>query len=116
MTRQVTYRIVLSEDRKRGPPSSDWFGYGYDPEVAARVPEAWHKVLEKYGVAAFFGKAESDKVITAALSKNGKEIASVELQGRQFGRALGYQANGKVQIDAKPYQLSFNLIEIGVDV
>jgi hypothetical protein len=53
-------------------------------------------------------------MITAKICVDGKELAEVELQPKEFSTgSKGYHKSSKIEIEGERYQLNFMLVKIG---
>jgi len=53
-------------------------------------------------------------MITAKVCHDGKELAEVDLQPKEFSTgSKGYHKSSKIEIDGERYQLNFMLVKIG---
>jgi hypothetical protein len=53
-------------------------------------------------------------MITAKICLDGKELAEVDLQPKEFSTgSKGYHKSSKIEIEGERYQLNFMLVKIG---
>jgi hypothetical protein len=53
-------------------------------------------------------------MITAKICLDGKELAEVDLQPKEFSTgSRGYHKSSKIEIEGQRYQLNFMLVKIG---
>ena len=53
-------------------------------------------------------------MITAKICLDGKELAEVDLQPKEFSTgSKGYHKSSKIEIEGQRYQLNFMLVKIG---